>query len=122
MSVFTADAWVQLQIRPVEAKLLSLALDPAAQGNEITTSAEKLINRLRQRGVSAAKVFRGSELAPPAADETLARAKAMRMPFAKHRHKLLRYVPLSYLRWAKDNCKNMTPDLRHAISVILKGD
>jgi hypothetical protein len=37
MSGFTADIWVHLRIRSVEAKVLALALDPAARGNEITT-------------------------------------------------------------------------------------
>jgi uncharacterized protein (DUF3820 family) len=46
----------------------------------------------------------------------------MRMPFGRHRHKLLRDVPLSYLRWAKKNCSNMSADLRDAIDIILKGD
>jgi hypothetical protein len=80
-----------------------------------------LINCLRARGVSATEVFRGSKLASAADDKTLERAKAMRMPFGKHRHKLLRDVPQSYLRWAKDNCKNMSVNLRDAISVILEG-
>jgi Putative quorum-sensing-regulated virulence factor len=123
MNAFAADVLIQLRIRPVEAKLLALALDPAAQGGEIVTSAAKLINCLRSRGVSTGEVFRASpNPASSAADSELARAKAMRMPFGKHRHKFLCDVPLAYLRWAKDNCKNMSPNLRDAIAVILEGD
>jgi hypothetical protein len=98
MSSFAADIWVQLQLRPIEAKLLALALDPAARGNEIATSAEKIISLLRARGVSTAQVFRVSKPTSTGADDTtLARAKAMRMTFGRHKHKLLRDVPLSYL-------------------------
>jgi len=57
MSSFAAGKWVQLQLRPIEAKLLALALDPAARGNEIATSAEKIISLLRARGVSTAQIF-----------------------------------------------------------------
>jgi Putative quorum-sensing-regulated virulence factor len=120
MRVFAADAWVQFQPRPVEAKLLRLALDPAARGNEIATSAEKLITCLRTRGVSAAEVFSVSKPSSSRDGGTLARALTMRMPFGKHRHKLLRDVPLSYLRWAKYNCTNMSAGLRDAITVILE--
>jgi hypothetical protein len=55
--IIGANPIVQFQIRPIEAKLLMLALDPAARGNEITTSAVKLISLLRARSVSAAKFF-----------------------------------------------------------------
>jgi Putative quorum-sensing-regulated virulence factor len=118
-----AGAFLQLPLRPIEVKLLTLALDPAARGNEIVTSATKLIDCLRTRGISAAEVFRASKLSTPSTDNgELARAGAMRMPFGKYKHKPLRDVPLSYLRWARDNCKNMSASLRDAISVILKGD
>jgi hypothetical protein len=122
MSSFAAgDIPVSLRLRAIEAKLLSLSLDSAARGNEIATAAEKLINCLRARGVSAAEVFRSSKPTSARADDTaLARAMAKRMPFGKHRGKLLRDVPLSYLRWARDNCSNMSADLRAAISVILQ--
>ena len=122
MSSFAAGKWVQLQLRPIEAKLLALALDPAARGNEIATSAEKIISLLRARGVSTAEVFRGPKPSPVADDLTLIRARNMRMPFGKHRRKRLCDVPLSYLRWAKYNCEDMSADLRDAISVVLKGN
>jgi uncharacterized protein (DUF3820 family) len=122
VSSFVADAQISLRIRAVEAKLLRLALDPGARGNEITTSAEKLINHLRARGVLAAEVF--SSPAPPrrAVDNTLANAHAMIMPFGKHRNKRLGDIPLSYLRWVENNCDNASPRLRKAISIILDGD
>lgn len=122
MSSFASDVCVQFQLRHIEAKLLALALDPAARGNEITTAAEKLINCLRARGVSTSRVFRAPKPATSgvAGNTTLARALAMRMPFGKHKHKLLRDVPLPYLRWARDNCNNMSAGLRDAITVILR--
>jgi len=105
MNVFAADKWMQLRIRPIEAKLLALALDPATKGNEIATSAQKLISYLRERGVSTAEVFHSAKpsftTTQSATDTTLTRALAMQMPFGKHHHKLLRHVPISYSAWAK---------------------
>ena len=103
-------------------RLKQIPTKGAARGNEISTSAEKIISLLRARGVSTAQIFRGSKPSWSRDSETLARAKAMRMPFGRHRNKLLRDVPLSYLYWAKDNCKNISADLRDAIRVILKAN
>ncbi|PYK64936.1 MAG: hypothetical protein DME50_10945 [Verrucomicrobia bacterium] len=115
------NTWMQLQIRPVEAKLLALALDPAARGNEIVTAAEKLIRSLRERGISATELFRGSQLKPkPAAiDPALERAYATVMPFGKHKGKRLRDIPVSYLVWAESNCTNASAGLLRAITKVL---
>ena len=40
----------------MERKLLRLALSPSAQGGEVTTSAIKLINTLRARGVESSAI------------------------------------------------------------------
>jgi uncharacterized protein (DUF3820 family) len=116
------DIWLRFSLRPVEAKLLALALDPAARGNEISTSAAKLINLLRARGVSAAEMLYGSTPTSTVAGATLARALATCMPFEKYRDHPLSDVPLSYLRWMYDNCRNTSAGLRNAITIILEGD
>jgi hypothetical protein len=123
-----ASAWVSFSLCPTELKLLALALDPAPQGGEIATSAQKLIALLRARGVSTAEIFRNWKPAWPKAaarnrNQRTERAHSLatRMPFGEHRHKLLRDVPLSYLRWALHNCQNMSAGLRDQISVILEG-
>ena len=110
---------MQLQIRPLEAKLLALALDPAARGNEITTSAAKLITSLRSRGISAGELFRGKQPVPAAADSELAHALVVRMPFGKHKGKCLRDIPADYLIWVNINCSNASVGLRRAIATVL---
>ena len=115
---------MQLSLRPIEAKLLALALDAAARGNEIETSAIKLISLLRTRGVSAAQIFQRHHAPKTSATnvdgKTLSRALATRMPFGKHKHKQLCNVPVDYLVWARINCRNMSVGLREAISVVLE--
>ena len=44
------------KLEDMERKLLRLALSSSAQGGEITTSAIKLINALRARGVESATI------------------------------------------------------------------
>jgi hypothetical protein len=115
-----SPSFVQLHLRPIEMKLLALALDPAAQVGEIAAAASKLINALRARGVSTVEVMRyGSTPASSTVDTTLARALATRMPFGKYKHRPLRDVPLSYLHWTRDNCHNMSATLRDAILIVL---
>jgi hypothetical protein len=123
-----ANTMLQLSVRPIEAKLLALALDPAAKGGEIVTAAEKLIKSLRERGVSAADMFRGFKPATafkPAratSDPDLERAFAVRMPFGKYKGKQLRDVPLDYLVWVRINCLNASVALRRAITRVLDGN
>jgi hypothetical protein len=44
------------RLEDMERKLLRLALSPSAHGGEITTSAIKLINALRSRGVESSAI------------------------------------------------------------------
>jgi uncharacterized protein (DUF3820 family) len=70
--------------------------------------------------VSAVDVFgHGHKMIVPISEDQLARARAVRMPFGKYKHKPLGDIPLSYLRWARANCDNMSGSLRTFISMIL---
>lgn len=44
----------------------------------------------------------------------------VRMPFGKHRGKLLGDVPVSYLAWLLRECGNMEPPLRDAVDAELR--
>ena len=56
-----------LQLTAIELKLLRLALNQSAQGGEISTSAVKFVESLRQRGISSSQVEEAlcSEVVPP---------------------------------------------------------
>ncbi|NLS92743.1 MAG: hypothetical protein GXX96_11360 [Planctomycetaceae bacterium] len=43
----------------------------------------------------------------------------MRMPFGKHRGKLLETIPHDYLLWVLDNCDNLSPTVRNEVQRIL---
>ena len=43
----------------------------------------------------------------------------MRMPFGKHKHKLLEDVPRDYLLWVLDNCDNLSPTLKAEVRRVL---
>ena len=55
----TAEGFTQLEL-----KLLTLALDKAAQPGEIRNSALKLIESLRRRGLRPESLILGSQLQP----------------------------------------------------------
>ena len=54
----------------MERKLLRLALSPSAHGGEITTSATKLINALRTRGVESSTIENALESSNDTEDVT----------------------------------------------------
>ena len=86
----------------MERKLLRLALSPSAQGGEVTTSAIKLINTLRARGVESSAIENalegsGAENMVP----VLSRPDwgMSMLSFGKHKGEMLMDIPPSYLRW-----------------------
>ena len=97
-------AAMAFRLEDMERKLLRLALSPSAQGGEITTSATKLINALRARGVESSTIenaLEGSNDAENMRSRHLqAGLGADRMPWGKHKGELLMDIPPSYLRWA----------------------
>ncbi len=45
-----------------------------------------------------------------------------RLPFGKHRGKLLADIPISYLEWVLGNCDNASPALRAEIKRVIDAD
>ena len=86
----------------MERKLLRLALSPSAHGGEVTTSAIKLINTLRARGVESSAIENALEgsgaenmvpvLSRPDWGMTM-------LSFGKHKGEMLMDISPSYLRW-----------------------
>ena len=107
-------AAVQPSFTEVEAKLLRLALDRAARGGEIETSAIKLVESWRRRGLSAETL-----LAPAPLLEPLDRARRLKMPFGRHRGRRLDVIEPPYLRWVLRECSGLSLDLREAIALVL---
>src|ERR1700756_551624 len=101
---FAGRTAASFSFSPTERKLLRLALDPAARGGEIATSAAKLIASLRRRGVSAEKIIVGSELAEKTA---LERAAAVQLHFGKHKGKPIADIPRDYLQWSLENVASL---------------
>jgi uncharacterized protein (DUF3820 family) len=102
---------------PRERKLLRLALDRAAQPGEIRTSAIKLIESWRMRGVCVEHF-----------DQTTATLTAAIdygnkiVPFGRYKGERLRDVPADYLKWLAetDNIRARYPDVVKAVREILK--
>src|ERR1700739_135038 len=92
-----------------EEKFIRLALDPAARGGEIKTSAAKLIESLRHRGVRAEQIILGSEIAEKTAIE---KAAAVRLTFGKYKGQPIAEVPADYLRWTLENVSYLSHEQR----------
>ena len=90
------------KLEDMERKLLRLALSPSAQGGEITTSATKLINALRARGVESGTIENALEsngaenMAPVVSKPDWGMTV---LSFGKHKGEMLMDVPPFYLRW-----------------------
>jgi uncharacterized protein (DUF3820 family) len=118
---------LSIRIQPwneLEAKLLRLALDSAAEPGEVTNAAEALVNSWRSRGLSP-EILLGSELAKrlelSRAQGAIAASEFI-MPFGKCRGLPLGRIKRSYLRWILRNCDNLQPSLTRAIQNVLSGD
>jgi Putative quorum-sensing-regulated virulence factor len=116
---FAGRTAASFSFSPTERKLLRLALDPAARGGEIATSAAKLIASLRRRGVSAEKIIVGSELAEKTA---LERAAAVQLHFGKHKGKPIADIPRDYLQWSLENVASLSLEQQNAIRLILAAE
>lgn len=83
-----------------ERKLLTLALDPSAAVGEVENSSLMFVASLRKRNMDAytflASLSEGSE-------DNLG---TCRMPFGKHKGKMLREIPIDYLLWARRDLKD----------------
>jgi hypothetical protein len=114
-------AAIQPSLTEVEAKLLRLALDRAARGGEIETSAIKLIESWRRRGLLAETLLAPSAAQHPPSRSAFSPGDVL-MPFGKCRGLPLRRVKTHYLRWVLENCEDLQPELERAIRAVLYGD
>ena len=102
-----------------EQKLLRLGLDRAATENEADVCGGKLIRSLRRRGLTAEDLLRRSAPAIFAARE-LSAARGYVIGFGRYRGKSIGEIPMSYLRWALKNCRNMPHNLRRSMQIVLE--
>jgi hypothetical protein len=104
-------AAMAFRLEDMERKLLRLAVSPSAQGGEVTTSAIKLINTLRARGVESSTIENALEGSNGAENTAPVHSKPdwglTRMPFGQHKGSLFMDIPPSYLQWA---LRTWTPD------------
>jgi len=122
-----AMAGFELTVR--ERQLLRLALCGSAQGGEVTTSAEKLIQSLRNRGVESSVIE--SALEGNGADELSVPFSKPdyglnTMPWGVHKGEAFMNIPPQYLHWVldvwmeKDNRAVAWNDLKTSIEEFLK--
>lgn len=108
-------------LNDIELKLLRLALDRAAPDGEYSNAAIMLIRKLRERNATADDLFVQSNrlVEYETAFNHKGYADDFIMPLGKHKGELLEDIPVSYLRWALNNCNNIKPNLRNAIKNII---
>jgi hypothetical protein len=88
----------------LERQLLRLALCSSAQGGEITTSAQKLIQSLRNRGVESVSIETALDGDQNGAEPAIRMSRPdwglVTCPLRKYKGQMLMDIPPSYLRWA----------------------
>jgi hypothetical protein len=105
----------------VEMKLLTLALDKGAYNGEAENATIMLIRKLRNRNVNADELFRqtssayNSTRAEYSNRNTVTEYGDTVMTFGKYKSKPIKEIPINYLTWAYNNCRNMKENLRYAI-------
>ena len=108
----------------VEAKLLRLALCPAAQPGEVENASCALVLSWRKRGILAEALLSNSAAERPAIERPRRPAFSpgdVLMPFGKCRGLPLHKIKRSYLRWVLNNCDSLQPELSRAINAVLYG-
>jgi exodeoxyribonuclease X len=102
-------------MKPLAAKLLRLALDPAAQSGESESAAVKLVRHWRAEGMTADAL-----LAPGSRP---ARLLNDAMPFGCYKGLTLESIAAEdpgYLEWLLGNVTRLRPGLRNAIVAALE--
>jgi hypothetical protein len=112
------SATLQKSFTDVEAKLLRLALCPAAGVGEIDSASRALIASWRKRGLIAETLLAPSAALGRSAHRTFSPGDVL-MPFGKCRGLPLRKIKTSYLRWVLENCEDLQPELERAIRAVL---
>jgi hypothetical protein len=117
------------------AKLLRVAMDPAAPAAEAETAACHMVRTARRENVAmpvlATYLARDLRLPPPAAVKSAPARKApepppaifVSMTFGRYRGDAARRDradrPVGYLLWVLDNCDEMRPTIRDAIETAV---
>jgi hypothetical protein len=119
-----------LELSDLERKLLRLALCSSAQGAEVTTSAVKLIESWRNRGVESATIETALEGHGNGSEPAIRMSRPdyglTRMPFGQHKGEMFMDIPPNYLRfirrWINDAPDRATrfKDLAEAIEQFLQ--
>ena len=93
------------ELTDLERKLLRLALCRSAQLGEITTSAVKFVQSLRDRNVESVLIETvldgGSNDVEPAIRMSHPDYGLVVMPWGKHKGEMFMDIPPNYLRWAR---------------------
>ena len=94
---------MDFRLTEFERKLLRLALDRAARGAEVTTSAVKLIQSLRNRGVESLAVETALDNDSDSHEIEISKPDwgLTMVPWGKYRGEMFSDIPPSYLRWAR---------------------
>jgi hypothetical protein len=86
-----------ITLTPLETKLLHLVLNGAAASGEVATGAAKLVESLRNRGVSAEQIE--NTLGRTVPRYTRPDYGLIPCPFKKHKNELARDISPDYLRY-----------------------
>jgi hypothetical protein len=102
---------------PTETKLLRLGLDPAAHEGEIDNCAVKLVRSWRKRGLTPEQIV-ASFAQKTQALRDLSAARGYVVSFGKYRGRTVGEVPKWYLKWALQNCRDLSFNERKAMQLI----
>jgi uncharacterized protein (DUF3820 family) len=102
----------------VEQKLLTLGLNSAAHQGEVDNAAVMLVRSWRQRGVSAEQVVAAFAQRTFALRQ-LEAARGYLVNFGKYKGRSVGELPPNYIRWALEECDNLSFNLRRAMEIVL---
>jgi hypothetical protein len=117
------------QLSALQQKLITLALDPAAQPGEISNAAVKLVESWRKEGKRLEDIFGDNQTAIAQYVNWAPDYGLCVLNFGKHKGKEFKDIPPSYLRWLKEEkekglAESKYPDadrrLIHEIECFLK--
>jgi hypothetical protein len=102
------------------AKILRLALDPAAADGEWRNAAVMFVGILRQNGIAVDSFTDEPRHHRPPDPPWRSSGYAVRMPFGKHKGEPLDDIATDYLQWLINTATNLRPPLRRAIVMELE--
>jgi hypothetical protein len=103
--------------KPLEEKLIRLALDDAAQPGEIANSATKLGASLRKRGIRPENLLQPASQIPAFGSVDYG---SMIMSFGQYKGLSLNQIDRDYLTWVEANCQRSRPEMCKAIARFLE--